>query len=274
VAAVVIALLGATLRADGFPGFREHVIDPHCGMICYAVTSADVDADGQPDIVAVTEDRVLWYQAPGWERRTIIAEQTDRDNVCIAPFDIDGDGLIDFALGAGWTKIGSLQWLTRGESLDKHWRVLLIGHEQWTHRMRFADVLGTGKPQLVISPLNRTTGDGVRLTAFEIPGDPHVGPWTATVLDGTLNRMHNHWHVDFDGDGSTDTLTASEEGVHLVQRSAEGWRKRSRCTAHTPSFTRALRPDRKRGSASCSTTRSNGATPSGPPIWTLIRVTN
>jgi hypothetical protein len=224
-AAVFVALATSALYGDDFPQFREQVIDPHCGMICYAVIATDVDGDGRQDIVAVTEDRVLWYQAPGWERRTIIDKQTDRDNVCIAPLDIDGDGLVDFALGAGWTKIGSIQWISRGDSLDKNWRVHLVGHEQWLHRMRFADVLGTGKPQLVISPLNRTVGDGVQLTAFEIPNDPRVEKWPATVIDDKLNRMHNHWHVDFDDDGRIDTLTASEEGIHLFQHTAEGWRK-------------------------------------------------
>ena len=91
--------------------------------------------------------------------------------------------------------------------------------------MRFADVLGTGKAQLVVSPLNKTAGDGVRLTAFEIPARPQTSRWPATVLDASLNRMHNHWHTDLDRDGSPDTLTASVAGVHLIRRTKTGWSK-------------------------------------------------
>ena len=212
--------------AGGFPEFEHVVIDPYCGRVCYAVTLADVDGDGRQDIVAVTENRVLWYQNPTWKKRVIIEDQTERDNVCIAPLDIDGDGRVDFALGAGWTKIGTLQWLSRGDSLDKKWSVHFIDKERWLHRMRWADVLGTGRPQLVISPLNATVGSGVRLTAFEIPENPRTDRWPRHLIDNSLNRMHNHWHADLDGDGTTDTITASQEGIYLVTKSDGGFEKR------------------------------------------------
>lgn len=212
-----------SVAAEAFPTFKAQVIDPEIGKVCYAVTLADVDGDSRDDIVAVGDVRVRWYQAPHWQAHTIIEGQTPKDNVTIAPADIDGDGKIDFALGAGWTTIGTLHWLRRGASLDEPWEVRSIGEERWLHRARFADVLGRGRPQLVISPLNATQGDGVRLTAFEIPADPTSERWPATVLDSEMNAMHNHWHTDFDGDGAIDTLTASREGIHLIRRSGDGW---------------------------------------------------
>ena len=199
--------------------FETRVLDPNVGNVCYAVSVTDVDGDKLPDIVAVTENRVVWFQNPSWKLRVIIENQTEKDNVCIAPHDIDGDGKIDFALGAGWTKIGTLQWLTRGQSLDDKWHVHYINTEGWLHRARWGDILGTGKPQLVISPLNKTTApNGVRLLAFEIPGQPKTDPWKATALDDSLNAMHNHWMGDFNGDGKTDVLTASMEGVFLFEK--------------------------------------------------------
>ena len=216
--AMTLSVFGSVAYAE-VPQFRAETIDPAIAdRACYAVTLADVDGDDRDDIVAVTEDQVLWYQNPSWEKHVMLDGGTEQDNVCIAAHDIDGDGQIDFALGAGWTKVGTLQWITRGDSLDDPWQVHSIGVEPWTHRMRIADVLGTGQPQLTVSPLNASEGrPGVRLTAFEIPSDPRREAWRRTVLNGELNRMHNHWHAACGPQRAVPTLAASQEGVHLIR---------------------------------------------------------
>lgn len=221
----LLSACNSSLLAQSFPSFEEVIIEPEIGKVCYAVTLADVDGDKKKDIVAVSESKVLWYQNPTWKKHLIIDRQTPLDNVCIAAHDIDGDGKIDFALGAGWTKIGTIHWLQRNASLDQPWKVHMIGEEKWTHRMRWADVLSTGQPQLVVSPLNATVGDGVRLTAFSIPKDPASARWQTTLINDELNRMHNHWHFDLDQDGEVDTLTASQEGVNLIRRRKNGWQR-------------------------------------------------
>lgn len=218
-----LALSAAALPAADFPRFREVVIDPEIGKVCYAVLPADVNGDGRPDIVAVSENRVQWYENPSWQKHVILENQVELDHVCLAPHDIDGDGQLDFALGAGWTKLGTLYWISRNADPADKWQVHLIGKETWLHRMSFADVLGTGRSQLVISPLNKTVGDGVRLTAFDIPANPRTDRWQPTILDHSLDRMHNHFHIDWDGDGKLDTLTASVEGVNLIRKTADGF---------------------------------------------------
>ncbi len=35
-------------------------------------------------------------------------------------------------------------------------------------------------------------------------------------MNASMNRMHNHWHLDWDGNGIDDTVTSSQEGVHLI----------------------------------------------------------
>jgi FG-GAP-like repeat len=228
----VVAGITSNILTAGEPAkFEELEIDSRVGDVCYAVTLSDVDGDGRRDVVAVTENRVVWYRNPDWKPRVIIADKTERDNVCIAPYDIDGDGRVDFALGAGWlnnTHLGTLYWLTRGKSLDEPWHVHAIGRESWTHRVRWGDLLGTGRPQLLVSPLTKTLSEGVRVLAFEIPAHPEADPWKSTVVDAELNAMHNHWMGDLDGDGATDLITASLEGVFLFRRDAKGALRKTR----------------------------------------------
>ncbi len=195
--------------------FDKLVLDKNIGKVCYAVTAADVDGDSKLDAVAISEREAIWYRNGDWSRHIMISDAVPRDHVCIAAADIDRDGDVDFALGAGWpTRGGSIHWLHRNGSPTEPWQIHQIGGESWTHRMRFADVLGRGQDQLVVTPLNRTVGDGIRLLAFPIPEDPVNDAWTPVVMDGSLNRAHNHWHLK-SKTGADRTIVASQEGLTM-----------------------------------------------------------
>jgi hypothetical protein len=84
-----------------FPHFRMQEIETGL-KVGYAILLVDINNDGKPDIVVADTNRVVWYENPTWKRRTIIEGQTKPDNVCIAAYDIDGDGWLDLALGADW----------------------------------------------------------------------------------------------------------------------------------------------------------------------------
>src|SRR4051812_3002542 len=68
----------------------------------YAVRLLDMNDDGKLDICIVDQERILWLENPTWKEHILIEGQTKKDNVCFAPCDIDGDGKLDFAVGADW----------------------------------------------------------------------------------------------------------------------------------------------------------------------------
>jgi len=238
---LLLASLIASAPALGadFPTFRGQVIDPGVGEVCYAVATSDVNGDGRPDVVAVASDAVVWYENPTWAKRDIIRGTTERDNVCLQPLDVDGDGRVDFALGAAWrpsdTKAGgTLQVLTRTGAAGGAWRSVPLGSEPTLHRVRWGDVLGTGRPQLVVAPLQgRGTkgpdwgqGPGSRVLIRPVPADPFAAPWPAEVADDSLHTVHNLQVVDLDGDGKLDILLAAWEGVFVLRRGEDGrWTK-------------------------------------------------
>jgi len=229
----------STASAAEFPLFRTQELDPHVGNVCYAVSANDVNGDGKLDVVAVTEDAVVWFANPTWEKRVIIQGATEKDNVCLQGHDIDGDGKLDFALGAAWRPSdtkggGTLQWLRRQGESNAPWQVIPIGSEPTLHRIRWGDVQGTGKKQLLVAPLqgrgtkgpNWGEGQGVRIQVYTVPAHPEKDPWPMEVADSSLHTVHNLQPIDFDGDGRDEILAASWEGVFLLDRDQGGkWSK-------------------------------------------------
>lgn len=202
----------------------------------YAVKLVDVDHDGKLDIVVVDTDRVLWYQNPTWKQRIILQGGTKPDNVCISPYDIDGDGKVDFALGADWHPSntaggGTLQWLRRKDSLDQPWEIIPIASEATLHRIRFADLDGNGKKELIAVPLFGTNSTParnwmdapVRILAFHIPKDPVRQRWQPEVLNENLHVIHNFYPIAAQDGKGKDVLVACYEGVYRLSRHDGKW---------------------------------------------------
>lgn len=205
----------------------------------YAVRLIDMNADRRLDIAIADSDRILWLENPNWIEHVILQGQTKRDNVCMAPHDIDGDGHLDLAIGADWrpadTKTGgTIQWITGGENRAGSWKLYPIGEQPTTHRMNFADLDGDGKQELLVSPLmgKNTTRpafaeNGTPLLVFQIPPDPVQGPWTPRVICDDVHVTHNFQVVDIDSDKQPEILLVSFEGVSLLERQQDNSWKRT-----------------------------------------------
>jgi hypothetical protein len=113
------------------------------------------------------------------------------------------------------------------------WTIRDITSEPTLHRIRWANVDGAGDPELIVAPLHgRGTappewyGVGPRILALRVPKDPARESWPIEVVDDTLHIVHNFAVIDFDGDGDDELIVASREGVHLLERAADGkWTK-------------------------------------------------
>ena len=225
------------LLAAGPARFERHDIDSFPAG--YQVAVADINADGKPDVIALSTeaDRVDWYENPGWKRRPVA--RTPK-NIDLAVRDLDGDGRPEIALASGFyfsesSRGGEIQLLSRPKDLDEPWQFHPIAVDPVVHRLRWADLDGDGRPELVHAPLFGPGSNGPRdpkpahLWAFRPPAKLRSGPWQTWKIDERLTVLHGLHVEDLDGDGRDEILTASFEGIFRFDFEGDGsagrWKK-------------------------------------------------
>ncbi len=223
--------------------FRAEQIAADFG-VGYAVVTADVNGDRRQDVLAINATDLVWFEAPGWQKHVILAGATVRDNVTLAPHDIDGDGRLDIALGAGWTgaNTGTLQWVRQGApGASPAWEMFPIAAESTLHRIRWADVDGDRRLELVVAPLHgqgtkgpNFDGPGARLLIFRPPAKPQADPWPMEVASDVNHIQHNFIPMNVDADPQDELVTASREGLFVQKRSASGTWSRTQIGAGAP----------------------------------------
>ena len=205
------------------PRFRAQEIQSNFGVV-YAVLTADMNHDGKPDILAINPTQTVWFENPTWTKHVILDGVTKKDNVCFA---VNDNGI---AIGADWQPSntqsgGSLQWISPAAG---NWALTPLGNEPTLHRMRWADIDGDGKNELIAVPLQgRGTkgpdweGQGARILVYWPSSNPSDGKWRMEVADDSLHIVHNFIVVN------GEIWAASKEGIHAFRRSVGGdWFKR------------------------------------------------
>ena len=230
---VVAPLLVAEVK----PLFEAREIDSELG-IGYGVALADVDGDGAKDIVLVDQNEVAWYQNPSWEKHQIIGKLTDRDHVCVAARDIDGDGKAEIAVGAQWNPgetsdtemSGGIFYLIAPEDRTQLWEpVRVTGHEPTTHRMKWVRT-AADRCELVVLPLHgrgnvQGAGAPVQVLAYAVPEDPR-SEWKRSLVHSGMHMTHNLDVVPSPEGESETLLIAGREGIVELAPSDKGWRER------------------------------------------------
>ncbi|HEX8312233.1 MAG TPA: FG-GAP and VCBS repeat-containing protein [Chthoniobacteraceae bacterium] len=149
----------AAIAAPPEPRFRHVTIDPRI-QIGYGVAVADVDGDKLLDILLADKKQFVWYRNPGpekignegaWQKFILAENLTEKDNVCIAAQDIDGDGKCEVAVGAEWNpsdteNSGAVFYLIPPADRTQQWQPVRLHAEPTTHRMRWSKVFHSGSP--------------------------------------------------------------------------------------------------------------------------------
>jgi hypothetical protein len=212
------------------PKFRAVDVDTKVG-IGYGLAVADVNGDKKTDILLVDKDLVAWYQNPNWEKHIIAGKLTEKDHVCIAAADIDGDGKAEVAIGAEWNpgdtqNSGALFYLVHPSDRTQKWEPVKLPHEPTMHRIRWAKDW-QGRMTLISVPLHgrgnnpqKGEGAGVKVQRLVPPANPR-DQWEIQVIDESLHKTHNFDPVQWDDDPALELLIGGKEGVFLSNWSQE-----------------------------------------------------
>ena len=178
---------------------------------------ADLNHDGRPDLIALASGltELVWYENPGWQRHVLASGQSRMIN-CV----VIGNEIVLASEFANQAKdsIGIVSVLRPGPDPREPWTVTEIDRLPTSHRLRVADIDGSGKLVVVNAALT-----GAAATApdyrdqtplvYYVPGE-----WKRRVIS-TENSgvVHGIFVTDWDGNGRQSILTASFTGIHLFR---------------------------------------------------------
>jgi hypothetical protein len=224
----------------------------------YHIVVADLNHDGKPDVIALASgmSELAWYENPGWQRHVIAGGLSRMINCAVVG--ADRDGIPEIVLASEFENVAArspgVVWVLHHNGDPRElWTKREIDRIPTSHRLRVADIDGSGKQVVINAPL---TGDkaeppdyrGQTPLVFYRPGE-----WTRqTISTQNSGVVHGIFVVDWDGDGRDDILTASFGGIHLFQMSKSGAWTRTQIAAGDPS------PWPKSGSSDVAVGKLNG----------------
>jgi len=229
-----LLVLAFVVTVPGPIRFERHDIDSYPAG--YQVAVADVNRDGRPDVIALStaHDRVDWYENPGWKQWPVARTAK---NIDLAPLDVDGR--VEIALASEFyysesTRGGHIDLLSQPGEAGEPWPMHRIAVDPVVHRLRWGDLDGDGRPELVHAPIFGPGSNGPQepkpshLWAFRMPQNPGDA-WETWKIDESLTVLHGLYVGDLDQDGRDEILTASFEGIYRFDFEGEGqtarWRK-------------------------------------------------
>jgi hypothetical protein len=238
VAQTLVGVLGMSLAA-ATPDFTPHTLatDLRGG---YQVVAVDVNHDGKLDLVALASGmtELYWFENPTWERHVIAGNLPRMIN--LAAWDMDGDGIPEIVLAHEFSmrakdSAGIVSVLKHNGDPRQPWTVTEIDRIPTAHRIRWADIDGSGKKVAVNAPLIGAKAeapdyrDRVPLVFYR-PGD-----WKRQIIDdSTEGLIHGILAVDWDHNGREAILSTGFTGINLYRYGKNGEWKRTEISKGDP----------------------------------------
>lgn len=192
----------------------------------YQVLAVDLNRDGRLDLVALASglDHLDWFENPGkagvdWPRHRLAGGL--REPINVAALDLDRDGVPELLVAYEFSNVpdrskGLLALLSHGADVRAEWTKKDVDALPTSHRLRVAN------GRFVNAPLSNPTTKPPEYLG-EIPLVDYGKDLKRRVIStADSGVMHGIFVTDFNGDGLEDLLTASFNGIHLLEGKKDG----------------------------------------------------
>src|ERR1019366_1610703 len=201
-------LLCGALSAAPPVRFAEHTVAT--GLTGgYQVVAVDMNHDGKIDLVALASGmtELGWFENPGWQRHVIAGNLSGMINM--AAWAVDGDRIVSV--------------LRHNGDPRQPWSIREIDRLPTSHRLRWADIDGSGKKVVINQPLTAANVEHPEDHAHTPLAFYRPGEWKRqTISEQDEGVVHCIYIVDWDGDGRNEILTAGFTGIHLYKLGGDG----------------------------------------------------
>ena len=183
----------------------------------HAVLVADVDGDGDNDIVTAArdEDRLVWLDNDGSQMFTERVLANDLDGAYeLTVVDLDQDGDLDF-VGVGFFGDSLIWYESDGAATPTFTsHAIALGTLDAAHAVEVADINGDGELDIVMAAQNDSA-----VYWFENDGSE---VFTQNTVDTLLSDVRISDVGDFDGDGDIDIVSAVQGNSEIVWHENDG----------------------------------------------------
>lgn len=210
------------------PQFVEHTIATNLAN-GYQVVVADLNKDGKPDLIALASgmSELVWFENPDWQRHVIASNFTKMINLVVLesgtqPMIVLASRFSNEAKNSQ----GLISVLEPNGDVRGQWKVRNIDRIPTSHRLRLADIDGSGVPVVINAPLTSASAMPPLYRGYTPLMYYKPGEWRRTMIgvlrDGKIlteneGVVHGICAVDWDGDRRDEILTAGFSGIHLYE---------------------------------------------------------
>jgi uncharacterized protein YegL len=220
---LVLSLLFFTsINASADPIFSEQKIISTEASSVQFVYSADLDGDGDQDLLSASQATIAWYENTDGEGTFSAAQIITSSSLLgvdsVSATDLDGDGDLDIlSASARNTRIS---WFENTDGKGTFRRKIITDIAEGVQSVYVADLDGDGDQDVIAASESILGG---RIGWYENTDGRGTFSQRKLFFTKALNFSQLVYAADFDGDGDMDVLTASTTSLNQVLSSDIAW---------------------------------------------------